>query len=75
MKPVTALRVAVFTLAVVSAPLALAQDEAAAPADENLSRPEARQGARAGKQGARQEAREGRQDARQSGREGRRRAR
>ena len=74
MKGFVALLVAVFTLAV-SAPLAFAQAEAAIPADEDLTRPEARQDAREGKQGARQDAREGRQDARGEGPSGRQDAR
>ena len=74
MKGLTALLVAVFALAV-SAPLAFAQGEAAAPADEDLSRSEARQEAREGRQDARQDGREGKQDARQEGREGRQDAR
>ena len=85
MKGLTTLLVTAFTLAV-SVSLGFAQGEEAAPGEEDLSRPEARQEAREGKQDARQDGREGRQDARgegpearqdarQSGREGRRRAR
>ncbi|GAG45729.1 unnamed protein product, partial [marine sediment metagenome] len=66
MKGLTALLVAVFTLAV-SVSLAFGQGGEAAPAEEDLSRPEARQEAREGKQDGRQEAREGRQDARGEG--------
>jgi hypothetical protein len=66
MKGLTTLLVAVFTLAV-SASLGFAQGGEVAPAGEDLSRPEARQEAREGKQDARGEGREGRQDARGEG--------
>ena len=63
MKGFATFLVAVFTLAV-SVSLGFAEGEEAAPVEEDLSRPEARQEAREGKQDARQDAREGKQDAR-----------
>ncbi len=79
MKRMSALLIAMLALGV-AAPFGMARAEepevaGEEVADEDLSRAEARQEGRAGKQDARQEAREGRQDARFEGPEARQDAR
>ena len=74
MKRTFASIIAVLALGV-AAPLGIAGAEEPEVADEDLSRPEARQGAREGEQDARHEAREGRRDARGEGPEARGEAR